>query len=85
VGDTGGELAVGDGDGGGVSVGVAVAVGVEVAVAVAVGVGLGVPAGPRVQPPVAGPPEPLQKYSAKQLSLLCTPAVALELPLAEVP
>ena len=50
----------------GVAVAVAVAVGVAVAVpggvAVAVGVGLGVPAGPTVQPPVAGPPEPLQKY-----------------------
>jgi len=37
-------------------------VGVGVAVAVAVGVRVGVPVGTKAHPPVAGPPEPLQKY-----------------------
>jgi hypothetical protein len=56
-----------------------------VAVAVAVGVGVGEPAGTKAQPPVAGPPEPLQKYSLKHASSLCTPAVADELPPLTVP
>jgi hypothetical protein len=72
-----GMLGVGDGLGGTVAV--------AVAEAVAVGVGLGVPAGAKVHPPVGGPPEPLQKYSLKQLSSLCTPAVADVLPLVIVP
>ena len=67
----------------GVGVGLGGRVAVGVAVAVAVGVGLGVPVGPKAHPPVGGPPEPLQRYSAKQLSLLCTPAVALALPLTD--
>jgi hypothetical protein len=58
---------------------------VAVAVAVGVGVGVGEPAGTKAQPPVAGPPEPLQKYSLKHALSLCTPAVADVLPPLTVP
>jgi hypothetical protein len=86
------DLGVGVGLGVGVAVGVTVAVGVAVALAVAVGValvaavavavgvdvGVGVPAGPVVQE--LSVPGLLQKNSVKQVSSLCTPAVALLAP-----
>jgi hypothetical protein len=50
-----------------------------------VGVGVGVPAPPYLCPPLAAPPEPLQKYWVKLAWFSWIPAVALVLPLATVP